>query len=191
MIQNLLALPGPVLWQRLDLPGHDAAMVEPMEGGTAITGMAVFLEGEPTALEYAVECDAGWRTRSGRVRGRRGETSVDLGIERDPDGEWTLDGTPCPEVAGYVDLDLSFTPATNLLPLRRLALEVGGAAEVRSAWLDWPELRLSPLVQRYRRRGPMAYDYEADLPGAPPFRGVLRVQPGGWVLEYADLWRAY
>jgi len=89
-----------------------------------------------------------------------------------------------------VDLDLSFTPATNLLPLRRLALVSGQSAEVRSAWLEWPEVRLTPLVQRYVRRSQAEYEYEADLPGASPFRGMLRVQPDGWVLDYAGLWHA-
>ena len=183
-------LPGPVMWQRLDLPGHDAAGITRMEGGALVTGMAVFLEGAPTGLEYTVRCDAAWRTLSGRVRGRRGGEPVDLRFERDAEGEWTLDGVRCAEVAGCEDLDLSFTPATNILPLRRLALEVGQSAEVRSAWLEWPEVRLSLLVQRYERRTPTEYDYASDLPGGDQFRGVLRVQPGGWVLDYAELWRA-
>lgn len=89
-----------------------------------------------------------------------------------------------------MDLDLSFTPATNLLPLRRLALEPGRSAEVRSAWLEWPEVRLTPLVQRYHRRNRTEYDYEADLPDSTLFRAVLGVEPGGWVLDYAGLWQA-
>jgi len=49
---------------------------------------------------------------------------------------------------------------------------------------------LGLLVQRYARRSVMEYDYEADLPGAARFAGLLRVEPGGWVLDYAGLWRA-
>jgi hypothetical protein len=97
---------------------------------------------------------------------------------------------PCAAVAGCVDLDLSFTPATNLLPLRRLDLLVGQAAEVRSAWLEWPEAVLTPLIQRYARRSITKYDYSADLPGTAKFVGVLRVEPRGWVLDYAGLWQA-
>ena len=89
-----------------------------------------------------------------------------------------------------MDLDLSFTPATNLLPLRRLGLRVGQSAEVRSAWLEWPEIRLTELVQRYARRSDIEYHYESDLPGGELFRSTLRVQPEGWVLDYGGLWRA-
>lgn len=97
---------------------------------------------------------------------------------------------PYSAVDGCVDLDLSFTPATNLMALRRLALAPGQGAELRSAWLEWPEARLTPLVQRYVCQSPTAYGYEADLPGAACFRAVLRVQSQGWVLDYAGLWQA-
>jgi hypothetical protein len=180
-----------VLWRRLDVPGHDAATFRVMEGSTELRGMAVFQdEGGPTALHYTVRCDAGWRTTEGTIHGWSGARPVDLRLVRSPSGAWTLNGVPCPAVAGCADLDLNFTPATNLLPLRRLDLAVGQAAEVRSAWLEWPAAVLTPLVQCYARRSETEYDYEADLPGADKFVSALRVEPGGWVLDYGGLWQA-
>jgi uncharacterized protein len=184
------AAPGPILWRRLDVPGLDAATLRLDAGGTVLSGVALFHEGAPTALTYTVHSDHAWQTTEARIRGWRGREAIDLRLRRDNTGTWTLNDMPCPVVEGCVDLDLSFTPATNLLPLRRLALEPGESAEVRSAWLEWPEVRLTPLVQRYARRSRTEYDYEADLPGSTPFRAVLRVQPEGWVLDYAGLWRA-
>ena len=179
-----------VFWKRLDLPGHDTARLHMTSTGAELSGTAVFLEGMPTALHYAVRCDDAWRTLDATVRGWRGTETVDLRLQRDSGGRWTLDGAVCPAVEGCLDLDLSFTPATNLLPLRRLHLPIGAAAEVRSAWLEWPGIRLTPLVQRYVRRAPEEYDYESDLPDDERFAGVLRVHPDGWVLDYAGLWRA-
>lgn len=184
------ATPGPILWRRLDLPGHDTASLQINAEGAVLSGMAVFQEGGPTALEYVVHADRDWQTTQAVVRGRRDREAVELRLRRNGAGIWTLNDVPCPAVQGCVDLDLSFTPATNLLPLRRLALISGQSAEVRSAWLEWPAVRLTPLVQRYVRRSQTEYEYEADLPGAEPFRGVLRVQPEGWVLDYAGLWQA-
>jgi hypothetical protein len=102
-----------------------------------------------------------------------------------------MNGVAYPSVNGCVDLDLNFTPATNLMPLRRLNLPVNRAAEVRSAWLEWPAGTLTLLAQRYTRRSVAEYDYEADLPGGAKFVAVLRVDPGGWVLDYGGLWRAH
>jgi uncharacterized protein len=186
-----LGVGGPILWRRLDVPGHDAAGLRELEDGAEIRGMAVFHdEAGPTALHYGVRCDAEWRTTGGTVDGWAGDQTIVLRILRDRAGGWTLNGVPCPAVAGCIDLDLGFTPATNLLPLRRLDLAVGQAAEVRSAWLESPAAELTPLVQRYARRSAAEYDYESDLPGGEKFVAVLRVEPDGWVLDYAGLWRA-
>jgi len=184
------ATPAPILWRRLDMPGHDAAALQLSPEGAVLSGMAVFHEGGPTALAYMVHCDRHWQTTEAHIRGFRDREAIDLRLHRDGAGTWTLNDLPCPAVQGCIDLDLSFTPATNLLPLRRLALGPGQSAEVRSAWLEWPDVRLTPLVQRYVRRGETEYEYEADLPGGEPFRCMLRVQPEGWVLDYAGLWQA-
>jgi uncharacterized protein len=153
--------------------------------------MAVFQdEGGPTALRYSVGCDSEWRSTEATVEGWCGVRAVAVRIRRSSDGTWTLNGAPCASVTGCIDLDLSFTPATNLLPLRRLNLAVNQSAEVRSAWLEWPEAKLTRLVQRYARRSVTEYDYEADLPDTAKFRGRLRVESGGWVTDYAGLWQA-
>jgi hypothetical protein len=185
-----VSAPAPILWRRLDLPGHDAASIRISGEGTVLSGMAVFQEGAPTALGYVVHADREWRTTEARVRGWYGWESIDLRLRRDDAGTWTVNDVICPGVEGCIELDLSFTPATNLLPLRRLALAVGRSAEVRSAWLEWPGVQLTPLVQRYSRRSEYDYEYESDLPGGELFRSTLRVQPEGWVLDYAGLWRA-
>jgi hypothetical protein len=180
-----------ILWRRLDLPGHDAAVLVESADGAELRGMAVFLDqGGPTALHYRVCCSAGWQTSDAHIHGWLGTQPVELSIRRDAAGRWTLNGAACPAVAGCVDLDLSFTPATNLLPLRRLDLGVGDTAGIRSAWLDWPAGILAPLVQRYTRQSSAAYDYESDLPGTERFAATLRVDPDGWVLDYPGLWQA-
>ena len=180
----------PILWRRLDLPGHDGASVRENAEGAELRGMAVFQEdGDPTALHYTVRCDGKWVTTEATVDGWRGDQAVHLRFIRARDGAWTLNGKTYPDVAGCEDLDLNFTPSTNLLPLRRLDLAVGAKATVRSAWLEWPAAVLAPLTQRYARRSATEYDYEADLPGDEKFVAMLKVQPQGWVLEYGELWR--
>jgi hypothetical protein len=68
-----------------------------------------------------------------------------------------------------------------------LGLELGQAAEVRSAWLTFPGFTLEPLVQVYRRTGPTTYHYEAF---GGSFVADLEVNPAGLVVRYPDLWEA-
>jgi hypothetical protein len=86
-----------------------------------------------------------------------------------------------------VDVDLGFTPATNLIPIRRLALLVGEAADAPAAWLDIANGALGLLAQRYERRSETAYWYEAPAFG---YSAELDVGPDGFVRRYPGLWEA-
>jgi hypothetical protein len=63
-----------------------------------------------------------------------------------------------PKGAACIDLDLNFSPSTNLLPLMDLGLAIGQEATIRAAWLRFPRFALEPLDQVYRStgRGPIA-----------------------------------
>jgi hypothetical protein len=176
-----------ILWRRLDLPGHDAARLLPLESGWHLTGTAVFSsDGRPCRLDYIVVCDQDWRTLSGRVTGWLGADLVEVELSAEA-GRWWVNGLECPAAAGCSDLDLEFSPSTNLLPIRRLGLAVGAEAPVRSAWLRFPGLTLEPLDQVYRRTGDSTYRYESS---GGAFVGDLRVNAAGFVVDYPGLWQA-
>jgi hypothetical protein len=102
-----------------------------------------------------------------------------------PGERWQINGTDQPEVAGCIDVDLNFTPATNLIAIRRLALAVGDASDAPAAWLRVPELTLERLEQRYHRVGLDIYDYEAAGTG---YAASLQVSDVGFVTRYPGLW---
>ena len=183
--------PVAALWRRLDAPGHDACRLEPTDDGWRLRGTAVFRhDGRPARLDYVVTCDGAWRTRAGTVDGWIGARAVALDVHRARDGTWRLNGVPVPGLDDCVDVDFGFTPATNALQLRRVALAPGAAAEVPVAWLDAADGTLTRLAQRYERQGDddgTAYAY-----AAPRFayRAVLEVDASGFVRHYPGLWIA-
>ena len=84
---------------------------------------------------------------------------------------------------GCIDLDLNFSPSTNLLPIRRLDLAIGTEAKVRAAWLRFPDFTLEPLDQLYRRTDLASYRYES---GGGTFVTELRVTEAGFVAHYGN-----
>ena len=84
-----------------------------------------------------------------------------------------------------MDLDLNFSPSTNLLPIRRLNLEVGQQAEVKAAWLRFPSFELEPLSQVYERLNEFKYRYSS---GGGDFVAELTVNKVGFVTVYPKLW---
>ena len=180
---------GAVRWRRLDLPGHESARLESADGAWRLAGAAVFTdeEGRLCRLCYHVDCDAAWRTTGARVAGWVGGDAVDAAGDGGGEGRWRLNGRECPQVEGCVDFDLSFSPSTNLLPIRRLRLDVGEEAGARAAWLRFPGFTLEPLEQVYRRTGEHAYRY-GTVDGA--FVRDLAVNADGFVVRYPGLWEA-
>jgi hypothetical protein len=134
-----------------------------------------------------ITCDSEWRTRRCRIRGYIGAAPVRLNLARDPAGEWTVDGARAATLSGCHDVDLGFSPATNLLPIRRLGLSVGASAPVRAAWVRFPEITTEVLEQVYTRVAPERYLYES---AGGVFRRELTVDALGFVLLYPDFWRA-
>jgi hypothetical protein len=178
-----------ILWRWADRPGHDAARVTRTDDGLhRIEGVAAFAaDGEPVMLRYEVNCDAAWVTRSAHVSGAVGSRDIAIDIVRRDDGVWLLNGVEQPQVAGCIDVDLNFSPSTNLLPVRRLALAVGDSAPVRAAWLRFPSFALEVLEQTYSRTGDEVYEYES---GGGAFRAAIRVNRRGLARDYAGVWTA-
>jgi uncharacterized protein len=175
------------LWRRLDLPGHEIARLARRDHGWELSGTAIFTDGgDPCRLDYVIKCDAAWHTRSAVVSGMIGPRVVDLRVAID-EGRWRVDEVEQPAVAGCIDIDLGFSPSTNLLPIRRLALPPGAHADVRAAWLPFPALVFEPLPQVYRREGARSYRYES---GGGTFVRMLQVDDSGFVISYPGIWEA-
>jgi hypothetical protein len=155
--------------------------------GAVIEGTAVFSEsGRPCRLDYRVVCDADWRTVSARVTGWLDTTEINVEVTVGPARVWTVNGQACAAVQGCDDIDLSFSPATNLLPIRRTRLAIGSRVAVRAAWLRFPGATLEPLDQTYERVAESRYRYES-ADGA--FAAVLETNAVGFVTRYPGLWQ--
>jgi hypothetical protein len=173
-----------ILWRRVDRPGHEAARVGRFAEGWLLAGTALFAdEARPCRLDYRIVCDAAWRTASATIEGWVGPRAIDIALEVGVGQRWVANGVEAPAVAGCIDLDLNFSPSTNLLPIRRLQLEVGQEATVQAAWLRFPSFELEPLEQRYRRLDETTYRYES---AGGRFVTVLQVSAAGFVTRYPN-----
>ena len=108
---------------------------------------------------YRVVLDEHWRVRRAEITVVGGSRIV---LTADGAGHWfDHDGTPLDALDGAIDLDLSASPFTNTLPIRRLGLPVGGSAEIVTAYVAFPELAVSPDPQRYTRLSAARWRYES------------------------------
>jgi hypothetical protein len=177
-----------ILWRGIHRPGHEACRVFQQSAEWHLEGTAVFSHTHrPCRLSYLIVCDAAWNTLRADISGWVGDRLIAIDLIVDGAHHWHLNGIDRPVVAGCIDLDLNFSPSTNMLPIRRLNLAVGQKAQVRAAWLRFPSFELEPLSQMYLRINESTYRYES---GDGQFTADLKVDRFGFVTNYADIWEA-
>jgi uncharacterized protein len=176
-----------ILWQAVETGALERCVLEAGPDGLRLSGTVLTPEhGTPLDVRYRVEAGPDGLTR-------RVELELDGGATRrvllaDGAGAWRWDGGPAlPEVAGALDVDLTVTPSTNTLPIRRLArqLEPGQAADLQMAWVQFPGLEVIPSPQRYQRLAPDRWRFSTG-----DFQADLLVDPDGLVLDYEGLFRS-
>lgn len=173
-----------VLWQRLSEPSLESFALYQHQAGFEFRGTVVLeLEGQPSCVSYRILTTVDWLTRQVTVELRRGAEEKSLELRVDDEQRWWQGERELTPLRGFYDVDLSVTPATNTLPLRRLELGVGRDHEVTAAWLKFPELDLEPLPQRYTRVGERDYRYESGTALAD-FSADLRIDDVGLVTNY-------
>jgi len=176
-----------LLWSRLGPPGSEYFALWHETDGWRLEGHVVTaVESEPLRVSYEVRCDPTWRTREVQVRMVSAGRTADLRLESDGHGAWRREGGDYPAVRGCLDADLSVSPSTNTLPIRRLDLRVGESADVVAAWVRLPSLAVEPLPQRYTRVSEREYRYESR---GGAFTALLTVDELGLVTHYPGGWQ--
>jgi hypothetical protein len=137
------------------------------------------------AALYTLRLDPDWRTRE--LQASVLETSKSVYLRCTEEGHW-FDATnrQLPHLSGVVDVDLSITPLTNTLPIRRLKLDVGESAEIATAYVAFPELQVSLDAQRYTRVAIDRYRYESL---DSDFVREMHVDRHGLVITYPGLYQ--
>ena len=136
-----------VAWKRVDATGLERFELRPESWGWTLRGTILLLhQGAPFEARYLVKCNRAWATLAVAVdvSGPDGHRSLGLAVEG---GRWTEGDGEREEIRGCVDVDLSWTPSTNALPIRRLDLAVGETRAVTAAWVRFPELTVERLPQ--------------------------------------------
>jgi hypothetical protein len=180
-----------VMWAPWERLGLEHLRLVTSDGGVVANGLVIGLEaGRPFRIGYEVRCDGRWRVREVRAAAPDSGRPV-LELLTDGKGHWRRGGEESmPELDGCINVDISATPFTNTLPIRRLGLKTGESEELTVTYVRVPELLVGPERQRYGCLEAQAdgglYRFEA-LPSG--FTAELPVDAEGLVIDYPGLFR--
>jgi hypothetical protein len=136
-------------------------------------------------LSYDVELDKSWWVHLFRVAAIDGRTlaCVSLGP-----GKWRDErGKQLGHLAGCIDIDLSFSPFTNSLPVHRINFSTAETREFSMLWVPTETLNPIPDGQRYTCIKPgRCFRYEAT---DGSFKAEIEFDEFGLVQDYPGLFR--
>lgn len=183
-----------IMWSPWNGPGLEHLRLLQQENGIVADGFILGVqERGPFRVHYEIRCTAEWRLRAVHVSLLSGSPQS-LHLFIDGEGVWTTEGGEIiSSLEGCLDVDISVTPFTNTLPIRRLALQPGSIAALKMAYIAIPEMHVEATEQRYTclEGTPSGgrYRFESLEHGVPSFTADLPVDQEGLVLDYPGLFR--
>ena len=201
-------LPTSLFWQRIDTSGVEHALVDHRSGLVA-RGTAVAVDPIGYTCRYEVQTDESWATArldvssegagwlrtlrlelaAGRWRATTAEQGdLDAALAAAGHAGAGLPGIEDPDLLfGAFDVDLTGSPLTNTLPIRRLGLlkaEPGVAHRLSVAWVLVPSLEVVQADQIYTALGDGRVRFATET-----FSADISVDDDGFVTAYPGLAR--
>lgn len=176
-----------VIWQAEGGIGQEHLTVSDRDGVIVADSFGVaLLEMRPVRFRYQIVCDASWVVRGVSVSTEVAHGSpMVIELRSDGAGTWTnSDGSPLPQLDGCVDVDISCTPFTNTLPIRRLDMQPGQVEEIQVTYIKVPSLAVELWRQRYTSVAEGVVRYESVN---SDFQRDLDVDRDGLVRNYPGL----
>jgi hypothetical protein len=193
-----------VMWSPWTTPGLEHVRVFSQSDGIVADGLILGVsEEEPFRVRYEIQCDQRWKLRAVHIS-LLGDVSqpphlmtdgeAGIHLMTDGEGSWTTGrGEALSSLSGCLDVDISVTPFTNTLPIRRLSLQSGESATLSIAYISAPRLQLEVTEQRYTclETTPSGgrYQFESLEQGEVVFTAELPVDQDGLVVDYPELFR--
>ncbi|MEJ1990795.1 MAG: putative glycolipid-binding domain-containing protein [Maritimibacter sp.] len=180
-----------VAWTDWAGMGLERCTLDVQADGLSLEGVVIGTRGGDYGAHYRIETDAGFVTRDVWLRYIGGP---ELHVMSDGQGQWhdVLRDQPISALDGCFDVDIGVTPATNLLPIKRLKLADGANRDILAAYVPLPSqvedaFLPRPAKQRYTCLSPdRAYRYEGLFRG---FTADLEIDAHGLVLDYPETFR--
>ncbi len=172
-----------LFWRRLDLAGLERLALDAGSDAVSATSTVLGLEAGGYRLDYVWDLDPGWRTRQVSLVRTDAAGRRSIRLERAGDG-WTVDGVKRPDLDGALEADLSATPFSNAMAIRRMP--AGADLTLDVAYVVVGSMTAARSRQRYLRRGRGRLRY-VDLGLSAGFEADLDVDATGLVLRYGRL----
>ncbi len=138
-------------------------------------------DGVKFGVHYELNIDPGWIVRQAIFQRTDGRLLI---LGNDANGNWFEGDTPVPDLQGCIDVDISRTPVTNTLPMRRATFEPNVPQRFDMAWVALDTMTVRRDAQIYTWLGGDRWRYQA---ADGSFEAILTVDEDRLVVDYEGL----
>lgn len=139
---------------------------------------------QPFKVDYRLSLDHSWRTLNVDVVIQANNSFTSRQYTTNTQGHWYMNNALLSEFEGCEDVDISITPLTNSLPIRRLNLEPGERRQIKVLYIDVPAQDIRPETQFYTCLDDRTYLFET---GDGSFAAEITLDEQQWVKHYPGL----
>src|SRR5579884_3297644 len=139
-----------LLWTPQQEAGLEHLHLRQNDEGISVDSVVIGMhQNTPFRAWYEIHVDRDWKVQRCTLR-LLGNSHQEITLQDDSENHWTdAAANALPALNGCIDVDISITPFTNTLPIRRLSLNPGQSVDIVVAYIAVPELEVRPAPQRY------------------------------------------
>jgi uncharacterized protein len=137
-------------------------------------------------IDYSIRTNSNWETTFVQLSCRHAAQATFFRLARIGDAQWTVNNEPAAQLDGCVDVDISQTPFTNTLPIRRLQLKKHESRQIKVAYFDLLANELKAAAQQYTSVSDNCYKFE-NVPN--DFEALIEIDDFALVNYYPGLFK--
>jgi hypothetical protein len=174
-----------ILWMGREYYSLENCLINESGSGADISSIIIgHYEEKIYQVEYHIKTNIHWETVFFELISRHSNQTQTISYASDGKGNWTKAGQPQKQFNGCIDIDISLTPFTNTLPIRRLQLQPHQIQEIQVLYCDLLKMQMMPVRQQYTCLSATEYHYE-NIP--KDFEANIQVDGSGFVVDYPSL----
>lgn len=175
-----------VIWSGISNHSIEHCLIEENQDGNLISSTIIgTYQKQIYKVDYCIQTDKYWNTLSVKLK-----ADIDLAlwdIELQKHGyNWMLNDKLIAALDGVADVDISLTPFTNTLPIKRIAFKEQNPAIIEVVYFDVLGHNILPVKQIYTQVSSDEYIYQ-NL--ATSFSAHITTDPQGLVKSYPKLFK--
>jgi hypothetical protein len=175
-----------VVWEGLEWKSMECMNWKEEDKEPVITGHITGLtDNTPFGIHYMIELDTKWQTQHFLISDLNNPDNV-IELYSDGKGKWFDRDEVVSPLDGCIDIDITLTPFTNTLPLRRLNLAEGKRTLIEVVYIQLPEFTFEKCQQYYTNLGNNRYLFEHV---STDFKAELQVDKNFMVMDYPGLFK--